>query len=152
MQLFRITRDKYSKSLTASGVGARWNSDDVFVIYTSGTRSLATLEVLVNTNRVALLRSYKLMCLDLDAKSKDIHTVNERDLPKNWRGQGAYKTLRSLGNEWYYSKKKLVLKVPSAVIPQEHNFIINTRHPDFFDKLSLSHTEEFIWDKRLINS
>jgi len=152
MFTFRIARDKYSKNLSASGVGARWNPDDAFVIYTSEARSLATLEVLVNTNRVSLLRSYKLMCIDMNIKKGDIQTIDSRELPKNWRGQGSYKLLRQLGSEWYYNQKKLILKVPSAIIPQESNYIINTRHPDFTAKVKLGAVEDFVWDQRLIKS
>lgn len=152
MQVYRIARDKYANNLSASGVGARWNPDDTFVLYTSEARSLATLEVLVNTNRVSLLRSYKLMCISAHIKKGDIQTIEASDLPKDWRGQGSYKLLRQLGAEWYYNQKKMVLKVPSAIIPQESNYILNYRHPDFSSKVSLSEVENFVWDERLIKS
>lgn len=149
MRVYRIARDKYANNLNASGLAGRWNADDNFVLYTSESRSLATLEVLVNSNRVGLLKSFKLMSIDLDVKSKEILTVKVEDLPKNWRGQGAYRALREIGVQWYQKGKHLALKVPSAVIPAESNYIINTKHPDFIKKVNLSQVESFVWDERL---
>lgn len=71
------------------------------------------------------------------------------DLPLHWRTMFGYRLLQRLGSDWYLSQRSLVLKVPSAVIPQEHNYIINTSHPDFKDHVSLVRTENYFWDDRL---
>ncbi len=45
----------------------------------------------------------------------------------------------------------MILRVPSAVIPQEYNYIINTRHPDFLTKVKLLRIEDYFWDERLMD-
>ncbi|MDB5155569.1 MAG: hypothetical protein JWR50_276 [Mucilaginibacter sp.] len=72
-----------------------------------------------------------------------------KDLSKDWRSMNAYPKLQQLGSNWYLNKKSLVLQVPSAVIPNEHNFIINVNHPDFHKNVSLVRTEDYFWDERL---
>lgn len=84
---------------------------------------------------------------DEDSLYREIKT---RDLPANWRTISAYATLQKIGSEWYRSKQSLILRVPSAVIPQEYNCIINTRHPDYQGKIHLVRTEPYFWDQRLI--
>ncbi len=73
-----------------------------------------------------------------------------KDLPANWRSLDAYPLLQKIGSAWYADAKSLVLKVPSAVIPAEYNYILNARHPDFFDKVKLVRTENYFWDRRLL--
>ena len=68
----------------------------------------------------------------------------------NWRKIAAYSDLQKIGSEWYRSKKSLILKVPSVIIPYEYNYIINTEHPDFNENARLVRTEEYFWDERLL--
>lgn len=62
----------------------------------------------------------------------------------------AYVGLQEIGSKWYNSLETLVLKVPSSIIPQEHNYIINTKHPLFQTHIKLESIEDFAWDKRLL--
>lgn len=74
------------------------------------------------------------------------------DLPKNWRTMGAYSSLQEIGNNWYITNKSLILQVPSVVIPQEFNLIINVNHPDFNSgNVSLASNEDYFWDDRLFD-
>lgn len=61
----------------------------------------------------------------------------------------AYPDLQKIGSNWYQNKESLVLKVPSAVIPKEYNYVINTNHFEFATKVSLVRTEDYFWDERL---
>ena len=70
-------------------------------------------------------------------------------LPTNWRKIAAYSDLQKIGSEWYKSKSSLILKVPSAIIPNESNYIVNIEHPDFAKNVHLVRTEEYFWDDRL---
>jgi RES domain-containing protein len=78
--------------------------------------------------------------------------ILQQDLPKNWRSTTGYSYLQKLGSKWYRNNQSLVLKVPSAVISEEYNFLINTTHPDFKDstKIALIKTEDYFWDDRLL--
>lgn len=73
-----------------------------------------------------------------------------KELPKNWRKIAAYSRLQKMGSSWYKNQESLILKVPSAVIKQEYNYVINTKHPDFKkENIDLIRTEAYFWDKRL---
>ncbi len=76
--------------------------------------------------------------------------IQIKNLPNNWRSFAAYSTLQNIGSEWYTAQESLVLKVPSAVIPIEYNYMINTEHPEFISKVSLIRAEDYFWDSRLL--
>ena len=79
-----------------------------------------------------------------------VKTIRTEDLPKKWRSFEAYSKLQAIGSNWYNSKETLMLKVPSAIIPCEYNYIINTEHPDFMNNVHLVRTEAYFWDERLL--
>jgi len=151
MEVFRIATSKYAKSLIASGASARWNRGGEFVLYTASTRSLATLELMVHVNAIKLLTNYKVMVISIEDNDNHIEKLLSRKLPKNWRGFQAYSKLQSIGSDWYRSNRSLVLKIPSAIITSEYNYIINTRHPDFLKSVKLVRTEDFYFDERILN-
>lgn len=93
---------------------------------------------------------YKLMVISIPADEDFYTDVYLKDLPKNWRSIGAYPTLQEIGSNWYKMKKSLILEVPSAIINQERNYIINTKHPDFKKNIKLVRTEDYFWDSRLL--
>lgn len=150
MELFRISSEEYSKELISSGRSNRWNKNGEHVIYTGGSRSLSTLELIVHRNSVRPELNYVVMTLSVPDSENMIKTVKTNDLPENWRKLEAYSKLQEIGSKWIQSKKTLMLRVPSAVIPQEQNYIINTEHSDFKKKVKLVRTEEYFWDERLL--
>ena len=150
MEVFRISKEIYASELLASGSANRWNLKGQQVIYTGSSRSLSTLELIVHMGVVVPSERYRVMVISIaddDYLQKQIHI---KDLPPDWRTFGAYSTLQKLGSEWITSQESLVLKVPSAVILYEYNFIINTEHPEFSSKVKLVRTEEYFWDSRLL--
>ena len=149
MDVFKICREKYSHALNASGVSNRWNKKDEFVIYTGSSRSLSTLETVVHRSAINISSPYKLLRISIKDKTviKEIHI---KDLPSNWQTLEGYVELQEIGSKWYNSLESLVLKVPSAIINQEYNYIINTKHPLFLTNVILENVEDFIWDKRLL--
>ena len=79
-----------------------------------------------------------------------IKEIKVTDLPNNWKSVEAYIELQEIGSKWYHSLESLILKVPSAIISQEYNYIINTKHPLFATNVMLQSVENFDWDKRLL--
>lgn len=150
MEVFRISSSKYAKSLTASGASARWNRDGEFVLYTASTRSLATLELMVHMNAIRPVVNYKVMVISIENNDNIIKRLHSRSLPKNWRDFKTYSKLQSIGSTWYNGCDSLVLKIPSAIITNEYNYIINCHHPDFSKSIKLVSAEDFYFDKRLI--
>ena len=151
MELFRLCREKHSHSLNASGVANRWNKENEFVIYAGSSRSLSTLEMLVHRNSIKILDSYKMLVISVEDKKNTIVSLSLNDLPSNWKKLEAYSDLQFIGSDWYQNKKSLLLKIPSAVIDQEFNFIINTLHSDFRKNVELLYKENYCWDDRLVS-
>lgn len=150
MELFRISSEEHSTRLTASGSPNRWNKKGEFVIYTGASRSLSTLELVVHRNSIKPDNIYKLMIISIPDSDQLVKTITTKSLPGNWRQFEAYAKLQEIGSEWINSKETLLLKVPSAVIPQEYNYIINAEHPDFKKTVKLVRTESYFWDERLL--
>ena len=148
MEVFRVSSTKYSKELTASGKAARWNKDGEFVIYTGETRSLAMLENIVHKSIQTGL-DYETMIISITDSEAVFSRKKISDLPSNWRDISAYSKLQDIGSKWYHSKESLVLQVPSVIVPQEFNYIINANHPEFKNRITLVRQEEFVLDNRL---
>ena len=146
MELFRITTEKYSSSLTSSGSANRWNEAGQNVIYTGSARSLSTLELIVHRSTIRPRIKYVVLIIQVNVEDQLIQQIDTASLPANWRGVAAYHKLQKLGSKWYKMQKALILKVPSAVIPQEFNYMINVKHPNFNKKVKLLKTEDFFWD------
>ena len=148
MEVFRINSEKYSQVLTASGTENRWNKSGEFVIYTGSSRSLATLELVVHRSAIVPTMNYKVMIIHIPDDPSLVQQIQISNLIPNWRLKTGYPKLQAIGSNWYKNQLSLILKVPSAIIPLEFNFIINTKHRDF-GKIVLSEVEDYFWDIRL---
>jgi len=93
----------------------------------------------------------KYVVSQVEIEESHIAHLDLRDLPKNWRAEPAPKRLWTLGDEWLDSGKSAVLRVPSAIVVGEFNYLLNPLHPDFF-KLRIHDPEKFSIDKRLYSS
>jgi RES domain-containing protein len=149
MEVFRIALEKYAGALTASGSANRWNIAGQSVLYTGASRSLSTLELVVHRSAIQPTKNYKVMVISIADEDDLVQQVQTRDLPPNWRTMGAYSELQKIGSDWYTRQETLLLKVPSSVIIQEYNFLINVTHPDFA-KVKLVREEDYFWDGRLL--
>ncbi|MEP7108380.1 MAG: RES family NAD+ phosphorylase [Ferruginibacter sp.] len=150
MEVFRIAREKYASSLTSSGTANRWNIKGQQVLYAGSSRSLASLELIVHKGAVQPVLAYKVMVISIADDDYLTRQIQIKDLPADWRSLTAYPILQNIGAAWYNSQASLVLKIPSAVNPAEHNYMINTEHPDFIKKVKLVRTEDYFWDSRLL--
>lgn len=150
MEVFRISAEKYSNKLSSSGSANRWNEEGQFVLYTGSSRSLSTLELVVHRSSIEPSIKYKVMVVHIPDDEKHYKQISINTLPENWQSVSAYPALQKIGSMWYVNKESLILKIPSAVIPKEHNYIINTNHPKFSSLIKLTSTEEYFWDSRLL--
>ena len=150
MELFRICKEDYANALTSSGSANRWNKRGQYVIYAGSSRSLSTLELVVHRGAIVPSFSYKVMVISLADDDSLVKQIRLNELPDNWRTLAAYATLQQMGSAWYASHETLALKVPSAVIPYEHNYIVNTEHPAFNQAVKLIRTEDYFGDSRLL--
>ncbi len=130
---WRIVKRKHAKSAfsgeDARLFGGRWNSPGVPLIYTAESQSLATLEMLVHLDAPELLEKYILFKVAIEASL--VIDVDPAELPKNWKARSSTSTCRALGDKWAGARVSVALRVPSAIVLSEHNFLINPLHPDF---------------------
>lgn len=149
VQVWRITDKKYTDS-AFSGEGARlwggrFNSPGIPAVYASDSLSLALLEILVQTNDRSNLRKKVLFRADIPGSLIEFPSKN--DLPENWNHIPASKTSQAYGDNWINQQDSPVLKVPSVVVPQEFNYVINPLHPNF-NKIDISDALPFPLDPR----
>ena len=129
--------------------GGRWNSAGRRVVYTSETQALAALEMLVHLQASRLLLAYSVIRVRF---TRDlVESVAQSSLPENWRSYPPPAALRVLGDDWIEGEGSPVLRVPSAVVRDEHNFLINPAHP-LFSQLEVGEPEPFVFDARLLES
>ena len=126
--------------------GGRWNSPGVAIVYGSEHKSLAALELLVHFNPIAPNR---FKAFPFQFPDSLIETVALRSLPKDWRQEPPPPSAQFFGNRWAREMRSAVLAIPSIVIPDELNFLLNPRHPDF-KKIVVGKAEDFFFDPRLV--
>ncbi|MEX0813282.1 MAG: RES family NAD+ phosphorylase [Chitinophagales bacterium] len=153
MKLYRIEREKYLKT-SLSGIGAskskgfRWNSEDTRLVYTAETRALAILEVSVHLDLSEDLPNDRYI-IEIEIPD-DISAleVELADLPENWDSKPPLRVTQIIGDDFVRKNQAAILKVPSSIVPQEYNYLINPLHPDS-KKVRLIGKIPMKFDKRL---
>ena len=151
LRAWRIVKRKHSKD-AFSGEGARqfggrWNSAGVPVVYTAEHASLAVLEILVHLQHAPLLQNYVLFRVDFEEAI--VGPLDQSTLPRNWRAYPAPLTLRAIGDQWVADGRSAVLRVPSAIVPLEHLFLLNPQHTEF-PRIKVGQPQPFSLDTRLL--
>ena len=147
MFVYRITLAKYASSLHASGNPARWNAKDVKMIYTASSRALACLENVVHRSGIGLKKAFRTMVIEIP-NGLPITRIDKSSLLPDWHEFINYPYTQNLGTVWLKNMETAVLQVPSAIIPEEHNYLLNPLHPDFA-KIKLVSSEAFSFDPRI---
>jgi RES domain-containing protein len=124
----------------------RWNPTGVRVIYCAESRSLAALEVLVHVADPALLGALEWNCLPAVFPASLIEIPPR--VPDTWRAYPHTPETQEFGATWAREQRSAVLRIPSAVVPGEFNYLLNPLHPDF-KKVKIGKTEPFAFDGRL---
>ncbi|MCK5828184.1 RES domain-containing protein [Candidatus Bipolaricaulota bacterium] len=141
---------KYIKDLSGTGariVGGRWNNKGSAVVYAAQSRALAVLESLVHFSPTTVPKNYKIATLYIpDTVSQAV--VSMKALPKDWKLSPPPSEIPSMGTKWLDSNTTLILIVPSAIVSEEKNLIINPAHLEM-DQVQLVNIEKFTFDKRL---
>lgn len=150
MELFRIAKTRFINDLSGTGArlnGGRWNEKGTAAIYASESRALATLEYLVHLPMDLAPATISLLKIHIPDGIKP-EGINLRNLPPDWKTYPAPEALADMGSGWARASGSLLLKVPSALVDEEFNFLINPNHPDF-KRVKFSKPKKLILDKRL---
>jgi RES domain-containing protein len=128
--------------------GGRWNSVGTPLVYLSSSQALAVLEILVQRHDEDSLRAgYVLFEVTYQARHR--HDVVIADLPRDWRASPFGPGVSAVGDRWYAAQSSLLLGVPSAVLPEEMNLLMNPHHPAA-SELRISAARTLSIDPRLL--
>lgn len=147
MKAFRIAKTEFIRDLSGFGAykfGGRWNSIGTHILYLAENPSLSLLEVLVHISRFQIQSSFSVLTLELP----EIELVDPPELPQNWKLTPPPMSLKKVGDEFIRSKMSLAIRIPSAIMPLDHNLLVNPGHPDF-SKIKILDCEEIHLEKRL---
>jgi len=115
----------------AKATGGRWNEKELPVLYTSETRALACLETLVHLNAGGLPFNRYLVAIAIpDETWANARFETRASLDVGWDAEPAGQVSIQFGTAWLRSASSAILVVPSVIVPEECNVLINPVHPD----------------------
>ena len=151
MRLWRMSKSRLATTAVdgegARLVGGRWNSPGRRAVYLSEHLSLAALEVLAHFSK-GTAPEHVAVPLDVP-QDLAIHTPPLNELPTDWRAMEAPPSTQRFGDAWFVGATTALLRVPSVIIPEEFNVILNPIHPDFA-RIKIHPPVPFRFDPRLI--
>lgn len=147
MLVYRITLAQYANNLNASGRAARWNPNDLEMIYTASSRSLACLENVVHRSQAGLNQLFKVMTIQIDDRIKK-EIIKLSDLPLDWKEFYQMPLTQAIGQKWIKENRTAILEIPSSLIDEESNFLLNPLHEDFH-LIKVVKREVFVFDRRI---
>ena len=149
---WRIVKTRYASSAFdgegARVYGGRWNSPGTAIVYTSHSRSLAVLEVLVHLNRTGVVLASYSLCAAFFGEDL-VGRLDPSRMPEGWRAYPAPPDLRAIGDAWVQGRTSPVLEVPSAIVEGESNYLLNPAHPEF-SSVAVGDPEPLEFDPRLL--
>jgi RES domain-containing protein len=156
IEAYRITKQPSAKK-AFSGTGARlyggrWNSVGVEVVYASAHRSLSVLEVLVRmeddeVGSGAVLIPYLIYPISFDEAL--LEELSATSLPADWASSPPARSTQQIGDDWVLRAGSPVLSVPSVVVPEERNYVLNPNHTRFAE-IQIGHPVRCKIDPRLL--
>lgn len=154
IRVWRIVKKRHAaRAFDGEGArreGGRWNSPGGPMVYTSATISLALLETFVHADREELAGvGYVAIPVDIPPFVR-VKRIDRSVLPKGWQKYDpSPPELKRIGDEWIRECRQAVLAVPSAVLPQELNSLLNPAHRDM-KRLIIGAPEPLLLDGRLL--
>ncbi|MGI9141115.1 MAG: RES family NAD+ phosphorylase [Gemmatimonadaceae bacterium] len=150
--IWRLVKTRYSRNaFDGEGsrlYGGRWSSPGTVVAYGSESAALATLEVLVHLQSVGTLRSFSLVTADVPDELVEV--LDSKLLPGNWRRSPPPAESQAIGDAWVKGGRSAVLRMPSVVLDQSYNYLLNPTHPAFA-AIKVGPPRAFDLDQRLFS-
>lgn len=150
MILYRLCKAKHRDDLSGRGAekaGGRWNSKGIAMLYTSSSIALCITEIAVHIPLGIIPSDYWLVTISTP-DSIDVFELNTPSLPIDWKSLPHPHSTQVTGDKFIADGKYLVMKVPSAVVQGEFNYLINPSHKSF-GKVKNIKKELFEFDLRL---
>ncbi|MGB6222707.1 RES family NAD+ phosphorylase [Haloferula sp.] len=127
--------------------GGRWNPPGWRCVYAAESRALAMLELLVHLTGRSRALKFRLLTLEIDQAA----VLEAKHLADGWNTHPAGRASQIIGQNWLQDSKSPVLRVPSVLIPEESNFLLNPLAPGF-DMIRVIEERELSLDLRLAES
>lgn len=150
MRVFRLLRKKYPIELSGKGAamsGNRWNSKGTEIIYCAESRALAMAEVAVHISLATLPNDFVMVEIEIP-NTVSVSSIPFEELPEGWNSFPHLLHTQHVGDEFVLGKKACVLKVPSAVVPGDFNYLINPNHSGFAS-IQIVDQADFPFDPRI---
>ena len=150
MRIWRLTASRYvDTAFSGEGtrrVGGRWTPAGYRVVHAASSIALAVLETLVHVDP-SVMPAHRVIPVDIP-EAVPVTTVAVADLPDHWRRTPPSPSLRKIGKAWLDAGETAVMQVPSAIVPEESNYLVNPLHADFA-RLAIHAPAPFEIDRRL---
>jgi RES domain-containing protein len=149
MLVFKVGKTRYSGDLSGEGArlhGGRWNHRNIPCVYCSESRALAVLEFSVNAGLEDI--PWALSITAIEIPENVIRIVSLKELPANWQSLPAPASTKDFGSGLLARDDFAVFRLPSVVIPQEFNYLLNPKHPQS-GKFKVRMVEDFNFDPRI---
>ncbi len=149
--IYRILHRRY-RDEPFSGKGglhyrSRWASKGQLVSYAADHLATATLEKISGVKRADLLTEMVYAKAEVDASLVEV--LPEAEWPEDWKALPAPDTTRAVGDAWLASAQSLLLRVPSVVLPDSYNYVVNAAHPAM-GELHVKKVESLLLDNRIL--
>jgi RES domain-containing protein len=153
LKAWRICNKNYAAT-AFTGEGAyrysgRWNSAGVRLVYLGGTPSITVLEALVHVSSLSDLDILEYALIPAEFEETLVGELTD-PLPSDWAHFPAPLSTAAIGDAWIASGRSVILKLPSAVVSLENNYLLNPEHPEFA-KVSIGTPRDIKADIRLKN-
>jgi RES domain-containing protein len=128
MIVYRICKEQFADDLSGTGArlfGGRWNTKGTAILYTSGSRSLCVLELSMQVPLALFKNNMRVLSIEIP---DNLMIDTPYHLPPDWHTWPHHHSSQEVGDSFVKSMKSPVLRVPSAVIKEEFNFLINPGH------------------------
>lgn len=131
MNVWRLCHEEYTdlSGIGASLYGGRWNSPGHAVVYTTSSLALAFVEIIPSLRKNVIPKSYVSLYINIDDAVSQ-KEIKRDDFPLDWKEEKTRNWFIETGDQWLKERKELLLIVPSVIIPEEKNILINPHHPE----------------------
>lgn len=149
MRLWRIAHHKYALDklcLGAAQYGGRWNPVGMAALYCGTSIAVCALEKFVHIGS-GVLPPQVLVAIDLPDDCS-LFAPDIASLPPGWDALPTSLAAQAFGGRWLHAAGELAMKVPSAIVHEECNVVLNPRHPDYA-RVRLTEVRPFTFDRRL---
>lgn len=153
MRVYRLAMAKFAQDFSGNGAakyGGRWNNREVPALYTSTSKSLTALELLVHAHNFGFSADFQFISFEFE-DALISHRWKSEELPLGWNSVEDTRTAANWGTKYFMKLGALALKVPSTVIEDEYNVVFNPLHPDF-SHLKMIDIQPFTFDSKLLKT